>query len=85
MCMLLGKGYVKRYRGNECIYNNRIIVARVVLYAVRVASKESLWVCLCILLPLIGKGGEELEFFMRFVLYERKVSNQFFPELLVIN
>jgi hypothetical protein len=31
---------------------NRIIVGRTIFYAVRVLSKESLWVCLCILLSV---------------------------------
>jgi hypothetical protein len=35
--------------------NNRI--GRVVFYAVRVASKESLWVCLCISMSLLGNGS----------------------------
>jgi hypothetical protein len=38
------------------ICNNRI-VGNVVFYAVRVVSKESLWVCLSILLSLLGNGS----------------------------
>jgi hypothetical protein len=30
-----------RYRGNECIRNNRIIILRAVFYAVHVVTKES--------------------------------------------
>jgi hypothetical protein len=43
MCIplsLLGKGSVKRYRYKEYTTNNRIIVGRVVFYAVRVVSKK---------------------------------------------
>jgi hypothetical protein len=44
MCIplpLLGNGQAKRYRGNEYTRNNKIIVVRVVCYALRFVSKES--------------------------------------------
>jgi hypothetical protein len=34
---------------------NRRIIERVIFYTARVLSKDSLWVCLCIPLPLLGK------------------------------
>jgi hypothetical protein len=37
--------------------NNRGAVGGVTFYAVRVLSKESLWVCLCISLPLLGNNS----------------------------
>jgi hypothetical protein len=37
--------------------NNRRIIGRVVFYAIRVVSKESLWVCLSIPLLLLGNGS----------------------------
>jgi hypothetical protein len=36
--------------------NSRIIVGRVVVYAVRVVSKKNLWVWACIPLSLLGNG-----------------------------
>jgi hypothetical protein len=39
------------------IRKNRGIVGRVVFYAVRVVSKKSLWVCVCIPLSLLGNGS----------------------------
>jgi hypothetical protein len=38
-------------------HNNRIIARTVVFYTVRVVSKESLWVCLCIPLSLLDNGS----------------------------
>jgi hypothetical protein len=40
---------------NTC--NNRKVVDHVVFCVVRVASKDSLWVCLCIPLSLLGNGS----------------------------
>jgi hypothetical protein len=37
--------------------NNRIIVGGVVFCTVRIVSNESLWVCLCIPLSLLGNGS----------------------------
>jgi hypothetical protein len=37
--------------------NNKIIIRRIVFYAARVVSKESLWVCLCMSLWLLGKDS----------------------------
>jgi hypothetical protein len=37
--------------------NNRRIVGCVILYAVRVLSKKSLWMCLCIPLSLLGNNS----------------------------
>jgi hypothetical protein len=63
--------------------NNRRNVGRVILYAVRVLSKESLWVCLRIPLLLLGKtrrcsrNNEELleaSLPVRSVSYQRKVG-----------
>jgi hypothetical protein len=50
MCISLGNGSVRTLR----LY--RRIVARVVFFAVSVVSKESMWVCLCIPLSLLGNG-----------------------------
>jgi hypothetical protein len=36
---------------------SRIIVGRVLFCAVRVVSKESLWICLCIPLSFLGNGS----------------------------
>jgi hypothetical protein len=41
----------------EMIACNRRIVGHVIFYAVRVLSKESLWVCLCIPLSLLGNNS----------------------------
>jgi hypothetical protein len=38
-------------------HNNRRTVQSVIFYAVRVLSKESLWVCLCIPLSLLGNNS----------------------------
>jgi hypothetical protein len=57
MCILSSKGSVKRYRGNEYARKNGRIVGRIVFFAVRVVSKESLWVCVCIPLKLLGNGS----------------------------
>jgi hypothetical protein len=67
---LLGKGSVKyiplivaRQRLGEHVpaatntRNNRRIVGRVIFYAVRVLSKKSLWVCLCIPLSLLANNS----------------------------
>jgi hypothetical protein len=67
---LLGKGSVKyiphfiaRQRLGKHVpaatntRNNRRIVGRVIFYAVCVLSKESPWVCLCILLWLLGNNS----------------------------
>jgi hypothetical protein len=62
--------------------NNTIIVGRVAFYAVRLVSKESLWVCV----KTRSRGNEELleaSFFYAVRVVSRKVGNQFFPELLV--
>jgi hypothetical protein len=53
------------------ICNNRI-VERVVFYAVLVVSNESLWICLYILLSLLGNGS--VNTFQRSGSYERKVD-----------
>jgi hypothetical protein len=37
--------------------SNRKIVGRIIFYAIRVLSTESLWVCLCIPLLLIGNNS----------------------------
>jgi hypothetical protein len=61
MCMLLSNGRYKRYAVNEYTCNNRIIfllwIVRIVFYAGRVLSKDSLWVCLCIPLSLLSNGS----------------------------
>jgi hypothetical protein len=40
---------------NTC--SSRGIIGRVIFYAVRVLSKENLWVCLCIPLSLVGNNS----------------------------
>jgi hypothetical protein len=40
--------------------NNRRTVGRFVFYAVRVVSNESLWVCLCIPLSLVGNNSVKM-------------------------
>jgi hypothetical protein len=47
----------KRVPATRNIRNNRIIVGRVIFYTVRILPKESLWVCLCIPLLLLGKNS----------------------------
>jgi hypothetical protein len=37
--------------------NDRRIIGRVIFYAIPILSKESLWVCLCIPLSLLGKNS----------------------------
>jgi hypothetical protein len=54
---LFGSCSVRNHRGTKCTPNNRRMFGRVVLYLVRVLSKESLWVCLCIPLSLQGNGS----------------------------
>jgi hypothetical protein len=49
--LMLGNGSLHMFP------RQRRIVGHVVLYAVRVVSKESLWVSLCILLSLLGNGS----------------------------
>jgi hypothetical protein len=46
-----------RQRLSKTFPRQREIVGDVVFYAVHVVSKESLWVCLCILLSLLGNGS----------------------------
>jgi hypothetical protein len=49
---LLGNGSV-----DTNTRNNRKFVGSIVFYTIRVVSKESLWVCLCIPLSLLGNGS----------------------------
>jgi hypothetical protein len=53
----LGNGSVKLHFGIEYTRNNERIIGRVVFFAVHVVSEESLWVCLCIPLSLLGNGS----------------------------
>jgi hypothetical protein len=66
--------------------NNRRIVGPVILYAVRVLSKESLWVCMCMCIPLSLLGNNSVKVFsrneeslvsfsMQSVSYQMKVSD----------
>jgi hypothetical protein len=55
-CTLLGNGFLKQYRGNECTRNSRIIVG-CRFYSVRVLSQENLWVWPYISLSLLGNGS----------------------------
>jgi hypothetical protein len=72
-------------------YNTRI-VGRLIFYAVFVLSKGSLWVCLCILLRLLGNNSVKtfskekllaVLFSILSVSYQKKVCDYFFPKLLV--
>jgi hypothetical protein len=47
----------KHVPATKNIRNNRIIVGRVIFYAVRILPKESLWIFLCNPLPLLGKNS----------------------------
>jgi hypothetical protein len=53
----LGNGLARTWLQNECTCNNRRLVEYIVLYVVRVVPKESLWVCVCITLLLLGSGS----------------------------
>jgi hypothetical protein len=75
--------------------DSRRIVGRITFYAVRVLSKVSLWVCLYIPISLLGNNSVKTFLRQRKIIggvvfyavrsYQRKVGDQFFPELLVFN
>jgi hypothetical protein len=86
--LLLGNGSVAKQRLSENVpaatntRNNRIIVGHVVFCAVRVLLKKSLWVCLCITLPLLKTFPRQKELLeasssIRSVSYQRKIRRLF--------
>jgi hypothetical protein len=90
VCLYVYLPIVARYRLSKHIpavtntRNNRRIVGDVVVYAARIVTKESLWVCLCSPESLLGNGSvkascgkEELleeRISMRSVSYQRNVG-----------
>jgi hypothetical protein len=98
ICMFIPPFFARQRLGKhvpaaKSTRNNRSDVWCVILCAVRILSKESLWVCLCIPLPLLGNSSVnsfsgngkllEVSFSMRSMSYKWKVGNYFFPEVLV--
>jgi hypothetical protein len=70
---------------------NRRIVGSVIFCAVRVLWKESLWICVSVvsllgnnLIKTFSRGIAGGVIFYAVVSYQRKVGDQFFPELLVL-
>jgi hypothetical protein len=90
---LLGNSSAKTLPRQQ-IRNNRKIIGRIIFCAVRVISKENLWVYLCLPLSFrdigsantfpLRRGILEPSFPIRCVLYQKKVGDQSFLELFGI-